>query len=308
MKGVTITTSRQAVAPATPEQWESGEIVSLTHAVGQKGPAPTRGQLIAIEGIDGSGKSTLAAKLADKLGCSRAGHPPLLTREPYDPTPDTRGLTGIGSAPIGRIRRALQADSKVDPFQLAIMFAADRFAHLEDQVLPALRQGRDVVCDRYTLSTIAYQSIKLPEEFVFQLVQAAPPPDLTILLDMDPEVSMKRLLARGIPLESYEKSIDTQIELRDRYLDYVTRSAYLGEKGRVLIIPADRTAELDPAALADYVFARVLRLAAFDPLPPPLTDRRDVRAKLIAQWAISVSDTLELVDAIEAAQRRPAAS
>ena len=234
MKGVTITTSRESVAPASAEQWAEAETREARIANRSLMPmTPKRGRLIVIEGIDGSGKSTLALNLHGKL-CSQFARSGLdnviLTREPYDPAPNGRDK--------GRIRAALQADSKVDPYQLAIMFAADRFAHLEDVVLPALESGRDVVCDRYTLSTLAYQTLKLPEEFVFQLVQAAPKPDITVLLDMDPQLARDRLLARGLPLESYERNVETQVALRENYLRYIADRRYFGD-GETFVLPVN---------------------------------------------------------------------
>lgn len=282
MKGVTITTSRESVAPATPEQWAAAEAAGYAGtAAPQIKATPKRGRLIVIEGIDGSGKSTLAAKLhlvlSQNLQLQRVKTlpygPPVLTREPYDPKPP-------GHA-IGRIRAALQADSKVDPYQLAIMFAADRFAHLEDVVLPALQQGRDVVCDRYTLSTLAYQTLKLPEEFVFQLVQAAPKPDITVLLDMEPDVSMQRLQARGLPLEVYESKAETQIEIRDRYLDYVSRPEYHGGSP-VIIVAAARVASTTPDELAAHVAQRIADVI-HEPTVPTL-EYRATRAQYMRTW------------------------
>lgn len=205
--------------------------------------SPQNQPFIVIEGIDGSGKSTLAANLTLSFQHDRAA---TLTREPYDPIPPGKER--------GRIREALMApsDSKVDPVQLAVMFAANRFAHVDDVIKPLREQGVMVICDRYTLSTIAYQTLKLSEEFVFQLVRPAPRPDLTILLDMEPQAARDRLLTRGLPLESYERNLDTQVALRERYLDFVSRPQYYGD-GDVIIVPADVTARLDPTSLTHYV-------------------------------------------------------
>ncbi len=197
--------------------------------------------LIAIEGIDGSGKSTLAKNLAHLLRADHTG--PLKsvvhTAEPYDPQ--------------SRIRKALRSE-EVKPGQMAIMFAADRFAHLDDVVIPALRNDSIVVCDRYTLSTLAYQTLSLPDDFVLALVEPAPKPDITILLDIDPSVSIERLTARGLPLERYERKLETQYALRHNYLKWVNAPAYRGENTTIIVSPTV-TATQSADKLAATVFA-----------------------------------------------------
>jgi dTMP kinase len=98
------------------------------------------GGLIAFEGIDGCGKTTQARLLASRIGA-------LLTFEP--------GATGLGSA-----LRALLLDrhqAPVDDRSEALLLAADRAQHVAEVIRPALDQGRWVVTDRYSASTLAYQ-------------------------------------------------------------------------------------------------------------------------------------------------------
>lgn len=192
---------------------------------------------IAIEGIDGSGKTTLASNLA-LLFQAETGVSPVLTREPYDPEK--------------RIRKAL-ASVQYPANRLAIMFAADRVRHLEEVVEPALADHATVICDRYILSTMAYQSAYLDEGYVRQLVQDMPLPDITVVLDIDPEVSVSRLIARGMPLERYERSLDTQKRIRANYL----RLATSGEFGAALIVADNLVASLTPEKLAAHVFKGV---------------------------------------------------
>lgn len=201
---------------------------------------------IAIEGIDGSGKTTLAANLG-LLFQAETGEAPLMTREPYDPEK--------------RIRKALAA-TQYPANRLAIMFAADRVRHLEEVVEPALDQHRTVICDRYILSTMAYQSAYLDEGYVRNLVQGMPVPDITVVLDIDPETSVSRLIQRGMPLERYERSLDTQRRIRGNYL----RLAKSGEFGPVLIIGEEVTSTQSPEKLAQTVFGAIKAAISIDSL------------------------------------------
>lgn len=103
-------------------------------------------RFIALEGIDGVGKSTLAKALVDSLQSD--GIPTLLTREPG------------GSPQAEEIRELLVARNPEDNFcpdtQLLLHYAA-RFQHLEDTVLPALKVGKVVVCDRFEVSSYSFQ-------------------------------------------------------------------------------------------------------------------------------------------------------
>jgi dTMP kinase len=93
---------------------------------------------------------------------------------------------------------------------MALLFAADRLDHLEQTVLPRLRQGDVVISDRYTLSSLAYQSLTSEEadavEWLQQLNRHAIVPDLTLVLDVSPNVAEARRRARGGPEELFEKS------------------------------------------------------------------------------------------------------
>jgi dTMP kinase len=171
-----------------------------------------RGLFVAIEGIDGAGTSTQSKALAEALEAS--GHDVWLTREP------TRG-------PIGqRIRRILRREV-TDPGgqALAMLFAADRDGH-QEELREVLSQGLVVICCRYLLSSLAYQSTDiqpipgcgwgLTEERIRAMNDRARRPDLTLLLDCPPEVAAARRAARGTPPELLET--DQLVEVRRRYL------------------------------------------------------------------------------------------
>ena len=135
-------------------------------------------RLITLEGPDGVGKTTLAVRLADHLRAK--GRRVLLTSEPTQ-------------SPIGTlIRAALAGDEMMQP-ALAHLFAADRAYHIADTILPALDDGMDVICDRYILSSLAYQG-----EEARSLNRLFPKPDLTLLLTAPVAVRLARISARAV--------------------------------------------------------------------------------------------------------------
>ncbi len=160
---------------------------------------------IAFEGIDGAGVSTQAKIAAEWLRSS--GRRVVETAEP------TGGL--IGSL----IRKALKKELKIDMRTLALLFAADRVEHYHHLILPSLKAGYDVVCERYLLSSYAYQSLYADIRWIRAINSQVGRPDLTILLDIDPQLAMERKLRqqRG-KLELFE-DLDTLRRVRERYLE-----------------------------------------------------------------------------------------
>ncbi|HZQ26598.1 MAG TPA: dTMP kinase [Acidimicrobiales bacterium] len=145
-----------------------------------------RGRLIAFEGGEASGKSTQAARLASRLGA-------VLTREP-------------GGTAVGERVRDLLLDaglSYLDPRAEALLMAAARAQHVAEVVEPALSAGVDVVTDRYSHSSLAYQGFGrgLPLDEVRHLSQWATGglwPDLAVLLDVPDDVARARLGTLGL--------------------------------------------------------------------------------------------------------------
>jgi dTMP kinase len=149
-----------------------------------------RGKFITFEGLDGTGKSTQMRKLAAVLRAG--GHKVVETREP--------GGTATGE----KIRRVL-LDSSTEGLaplaEMALMFAS-RAQHIAEVIEPALEHGQIVLCDRFTDSTEAYQGSgrKLGSEVVMELHRllcGGLQPDLTILLDSDPAMSVGRARRRN---------------------------------------------------------------------------------------------------------------
>ena len=149
---------------------------------------------IAIEGIDGTGKSTQAARLAAYL--ESHGKDTLLTKEP-------------GGWEGGEKLREMVLDGSLKhPWSEIYLFMLDRAEHIARVIKPAEAEGRIVVCERYHASTVAYQVYGrgMPEEPLDLLFKLSdfPVPDLTILLDMEPEKSMRRVIGRG-NLDAFER-------------------------------------------------------------------------------------------------------
>ena len=150
-----------------------------------------RGRFIVLEGIDGSGTTTQAARLVASLRA--AGQVVVGTREPSE-------------GPMGLLlrqaltRRLVGISDRV----LALLFAADRLDHLASLVEPALAEGKVVVSDRYVLSSLAYQGMRLPLAWVEALNAAARPADLTLYLDVDVRTASRRRHVRGGPVELFD--------------------------------------------------------------------------------------------------------
>jgi dTMP kinase len=155
-----------------------------------------RGRLIVLEGIDGSGTTTQTERLVEHL--RRRGRTAVSTREP-------------SAGPVGRLLREvllghhrISRDVSLDGRTMALLFAADRFDHLQREVEPILAAGNDVVSDRYLMSSLAYQAEEADREWVALLARGVRPPDLTILLDIPVEVAAQRRLLAGRPEERYD--------------------------------------------------------------------------------------------------------
>jgi dTMP kinase len=173
--------------------------------------ATRRGRFIVLDGVDGCGKSTQARLLVASLARG-AAHAPLHLREP--------GSTSLGEA----LRELVLGRGRdLDPGVELLLFAAARRQMLRELVAPALREGRDVVCERFHPSTFAYQAIAggLGEREVLDLLAAwagEPAPQLVILIEIDPGVAARR---RSQPLDRIEdKGLEFQQRVARGYRRY----------------------------------------------------------------------------------------
>ncbi|MCU9838471.1 dTMP kinase [Ruegeria sp. WL0004] len=155
-----------------------------------------KGLFLTFEGIDGSGKSTQARRLAEAL--TELGHQVILTREP-------------GGSPGAEEIRRLVLEGEPDRWSAEteiLLFTAARRDHLERTILPALEAGKIVICDRFADSTRMYQGLSRGDlrQLVDQLhkLMIGREPDITLLIDMDPETGLSRAKGRQGTEERFE--------------------------------------------------------------------------------------------------------
>ena len=155
------------------------------------------GFFVVLEGTEGSGKSTLLRPLAARM--AEAGVEPVVVREPG----------GTHAAEVAR-RAVLDPEHPVGPLAELFFYLAARADHVEQVIRPALAAGRVVLSDRFALSTDAYQMAGrgLPPEVVLPANRAAAGglvPDLTLILDLPPEVGRQRQVAAGKRLDRLDR-------------------------------------------------------------------------------------------------------
>ena len=152
-----------------------------------------KGRFFIFEGTDGSGKSTQLRLLYDTL--QNQGVPVVATREPTD---------GKYGKKIRELYTNRDQCSKEEELEL---FLADRREHVETLILPALAEGKVVLCDRYVLSTVAYQgAIGFDPAQIFARHNFAPQPDLAFLFTLPVHTGLERIIAgRGESPNDFEQ-------------------------------------------------------------------------------------------------------
>jgi dTMP kinase len=187
------------------------------------------GKFISFEGIDGCGKSTQAKILSEEL--IACGHKILLTREPggSDGAEEIRNLLLTGNTD------RWSAETEI------LLFTAARRDHLERTILPALENGLAVICDRFSDSTRVYQGVTRGDlrDLVDQLDSAMIPrqPDITVLIDLDPNISLARAIERSNNEARFEDfGVEMQIKLRKGFLSLAHEFP-----NRFMVIDGNRT-------------------------------------------------------------------
>lgn len=204
-----------------------------------------RGGFISFEGIDGSGKSTQARLLAKHL--QEQGRSVVLTREP-------------GGSPGAEEIRKLVLEGPPDRWSAEteiLLFTAARRDHLERTIRPALAAGKIVICDRFADSTRMYQGLRGNglRRMVDSLhdLMIAQEPDLTVLIDMDPALGLKRALDRNGGEERFESFGQAmQAQMRTGFLDLAHTAP-----DRIRVVDGARTPEDVAADVARIVAAHL---------------------------------------------------
>jgi dTMP kinase len=198
------------------------------------------GRLIVLEGLDGAGTTTQARRLVEHLRTrGAAAH---LTREP-------------SSGPVGRLIREMLTGQHALPSEpisqstFGLLFAADRLDHLQREVDPQLAAGVTVISDRWYHSSLAYQGTGADRDWIATLNARARRPDLTIFLEVRPEIAAQRRVAAGRVQELFD---DLQMQ-QDVDAGYRATIAELTAHG-------ERIEVIDGELPLDAVFQRILQL------------------------------------------------
>jgi len=165
------------------------------------------GTFVCLEGLDGCGKTTQTRVLVERL--RKMGYAVVSTAEP------SRGR-------IGKFIRkcCLHGDKRLSPVVEALLFAADRFEHVNNDVIPALKEGKIVVSDRYVYSSLAYQGAAgLDLKWIEMVNEHAVRPDLAVFVDVEPETVIGRLK----PRKSVMENLQTQRDVRKVYMRFVQK-------------------------------------------------------------------------------------
>ena len=207
-----------------------------------------RGAFLTVEGLDGSGKGTQIERLSDAL--DRWGFEVVHTREP-------------GGTPIGeKIREILldKGNTAMTDVTEALLYAASRAQHVREKILPAVAEGKVVLCDRFLDSSVAYQGggRQLGIDEVLRINAPAAEdamPDLTVYLDIDHRESLKRRCAASEPdrLEMEAESFHARVE--DGYHQLIAR-----DPDRFVVVDASKTRDEIAAEIQDKVITRLMNM------------------------------------------------
>ena len=195
-----------------------------------------KGLFITFEGCEGSGKATIAKMLKEEL--ENANIPCLFTREP-------------GGTPISeKIRNIILDPStpEMTPRTEALLYAASRSQHTAEKIIPALEEGKIVICDRYLESSLAYQGaareLGVGNIFDINIFGGAIEPEYILFFDMSPQESLKRIKNRN-----FDRLEKEELEFHEKVYNY-----FKSQKNRNNFISIDATKPIDE------VFSKVIKI------------------------------------------------
>lgn len=190
-----------------------------------------KGRFIVFEGIDGSGKSTQINLLKENI--EKHAINCMTTREPSD-------------GPVGTLlRQFLTGRIAGDESTIAALFAADRLDHLNNPVNGVCRKLEDgitILSDRYLLSNYAYQSVRVPLDWVMKTNSLAADtlkPDCHIFIDVDPDTSLERMSKGRHQIDLFETK-ERLTEVRNRYFELFKQ---LEHRENIIVINGNRSVE-----------------------------------------------------------------
>ncbi len=205
------------------------------------------GFFITFEGIEGSGKSTLAEMLYERLKIY--GFPVVLTREP--------GGTKVGE----KIREViLNKNFDIDPYSELFLFLAARRENIKKIIIPSLKEGKIVICDRFDDSTFAYQGFgrEIPLRFITRvnkLVTEEIKPNLTFLIDVPVNIGFSRI-KREDRIEMEEE--DFHKKVREGFLKIAKKA-----KKRIIVLNGENNLERNIEMCEEITFKRLLEKEKF---------------------------------------------
>ena len=195
-----------------------------------------KGLFITFEGCEGSGKSTIAKMLKEEL--ENANIPCLFTREP-------------GGTPISEKIRNIILDPSTPEMTSrteALLYAASRSQHTAEKIIPALEEGKIVVCDRYLESSLAYQGaareLGVGNIFDINIFGGAIKPDYILFFDISPQESLKRIKNRN-----FDRLEKEELEFHEKVYNY-----FKSQTNRNNFISIDATKPIDE------VFSKVIKI------------------------------------------------